>query len=177
MKGYRSMIGHQNRPLALGLIAGGLVVAVAEKTHPFTILPDHTRNQHIGLALCITIYGMMLLAMTKEKIEDERVKAIRAQAMQFTVLMFVITQLTTAFMNLLNPADGATIGSKWIILNLLVNLTVYHIFFRIGLYRDKYWNYQSDDISLKDAWFKNKWLSIFAIAFFLLALILLIVLD
>lgn len=177
MKGYRSMMGHQNKPLALGLIVGGLVIAVAEKIHPFTILPNHTRNQHIGLALCITIYGMMLLAMTKEKIEDERVKAIRAQAMQFTVLMFVITNLTTAFMNLLNPADRAAIGNRWIILNLMMNLTVYHIFFRIGLYRDKYWNYQSDDISLKDAWFKNKWLSISAIAFFLLALVLLIVLE
>ncbi len=177
MKGYRSMMGHQNKPLALGLIASGLVVAVAEKIHPFTILPDHTRNQHIGLALCIAIYGMMLLAMTKEKIEDERVKAIRAQAMQFTVLMFVITNLTTAFMNLLNTTDGTTIGNRWIIINLLMNMTIYHIFFRIGLYRDKYWNYQSDDISLKDAWLKNKWLSIFAIAFFLLALVLLIVLD
>lgn len=177
MKGYRSMIGRQNRPLVLGMIAGGLIIAVAEKIHPFTIIPNHTRNQHIGLALCITIYGMLLLAITKEKVEDERVKAIRAQAMQFTVLMFVITNLTTAFMNLLNIADRAAIGTRWIILNLMMNLTIYHIFFRIGLYRDNYWNYQSDDISLKDVWLKNKWLSIFAIAFFLLALVLLIVLD
>lgn len=177
MKGYRSMIGHQNRPLAIGMIAGGLAIAVAEKIHPFTIIPDHTRNQHIGLALCITIYGMLLAAITKEKVEDERVKAIRAQAMQFTVLMFVITNLVPVFMGFIDPANASPIGKRSILMNLMMNMTVYHVFFRIGLYRDNYWNYQSDDISLKDVWFKNKWVSIIAIALFLAALITLIVLK
>jgi small-conductance mechanosensitive channel len=93
--------------------------------------------------LLILIFGLYIMAFSKEKLEDERVKKIRSKALTVamgvqlaTLFAFVFTSITVDPEIVLDVSATITL--------LLITLIVYHLIFHISLFFDPSWVYTDE---------------------------------
>lgn len=140
MSSYQTKIG--------GLIFTpvALILLLIVKLHgPLMFLTKPAPDQQLNVLFAATVFGMYMIAFSKEKNDDERVHLIRAKALQgaFMVSMgsLIAMALTSALGKSQMPVDsiGMCAFSAFA-------LGIYLALFHIGLYFDPAWAYNDDTV-------------------------------
>lgn len=143
MKGYGRMHGYKGK--VTGLVITGIAIA-AGLIHYYTGFSFSQKidaDKHSMLFWWITLFGLYLAAFSKEKNDDERVKAIRAKSMLvgFNLSMAVLLSISmTAWL-----ATDFVLDAGAIMILPTFCLVFYLLFFHIGLYYDNMWDYSDED--------------------------------
>lgn len=170
MKGYGRMHNYKWKVSGLVVAGLGLVLWLAHYFTDFVLVEKYNTDQHSFMFWWITLAGLYLTAFSKEKYDDERVKAIRAKSMQagFTLAMAVLLSVSlTEFL-----AVDMSFEANAIIIIPTFCLVFYLLLFHVGLYFDNLWDYSDDDAGIfKNAKGDKKQLN-YIIYFVILALLL-----
>ena len=165
MKGMTMMYDNRGKKTGALLALVSLAAMLVERFHGFIVFKKLDVSQHIGVFEWFMFFGLILIAFSREKYDDERAKMIRLKALQIGFLMQQSVTLGMAFTGSLHkdmklePSDLFTFAGLGIIFFLL--------FFHAGLYYDTFWEYED-----KGLWYnfrnmgKHKWaiLAYFVIA-------------
>ena len=156
MKGMTMMYDNRGKKLGALIAILSLGAMLAERFHGFIIFKKLDRQQHLGVFEWFMFFGLILIAFSREKFDDDRAKAIRLKALQLGFMMQQAVTLGMAFTGTLHKelkieaSDLFSFAGIGIILYLLV--------FHAGLYFDSFWEYED-----KGMWYnfknmgKNKW--------------------
>lgn len=98
-----------------------------ERTDFFRSAEENFTNE---IALTLTVVGLLILAYTREKIEDERVRLIRLEAFQWSVLISFLLVLAGNW--LLYSTDFYV----FMVFNLFTPLVVFVLRFHYVLYKE-----------------------------------------
>ncbi len=98
-----------------------------EETDFFKSAEENFTNE---IALTLTVVGLLILAYTREKVEDERVRLIRLEAFQWSVLISFLLVLTGNW--LLYSTDFY----MFMVFNLFTPLVIFVLRFHYVLYRE-----------------------------------------
>ncbi|MDC1068572.1 hypothetical protein OAQ99_05365 [Candidatus Kapabacteria bacterium] len=94
--------------------------------------------QHIMLSLSLLSIGLFNMMMSKEKLEDERVKKIRAKSMQMFISAILIPNISFSFIMAFDEDFG---GVGLFHGTIPFALLLYNIYFNYSLRFDPQWNY------------------------------------
>jgi len=141
MSSYQTKIG------GLILTAAALVLLLIVKLHgPLQFLSVPAPDKQFNMFFAATVFGMYMIAFSKEKNDDERVHIIRAKASQMSLMiltgsMIAMTLTAVTAKDSPMPADSLFLGSL-----VAFGLGIYLVVFHIGLYFDPAWAYNDDTV-------------------------------
>lgn len=161
MKGINMMHGYGGKVTGMVIAIAGLITLAIQKITSFVVIEKFTSDQHFNLLLWVTTMGLMTMAFSKEKHEDERVHMIRSKSFM-TVLAFMMV-LTLTFglgVSLMSSVpeykNGVTLthadiieAGRVLLFYPAVTLVLHLVMFHIGLYYDNNWSYENETWSLK----------------------------
>lgn len=135
------------------VIAGvGLVALVAQKLTHFTLLRQYDADQHFNFLIFLTTMGLFTVMFSKEKIEDERVQAVRSKSLLYAFLLAAGTPIAFAMLMSLDPASMIDSGAltnagileqaRLLMFYPAAGISLYLVMFHIGLYFDSAWDYE-----------------------------------
>ena len=139
MSSYKTKVGGLIfTPVAL------LLFMIVQLHGPFQFIPKP--DQQADILFVLTLFGMYIIACSKEKYDDERVRAVRAKALQVAFMLLVGTMLSISmtFATAKHPVssdDGPTLSFM-----AAFGLGFYLVVFHYGLYFDPAWNYNDDTV-------------------------------
>jgi len=144
MKGMLIMYGNHGKKVGFVISAIGLLGIAIERLRPWLFIRKLDVTQHLAIFQWITLAGLLTIAFSKEKYDDDRAQAIRLKSLQ---LAFILEQAVVLAVGLtcsiakeaLDASVCFTVGAMGTIMYLLL--------FHVGLYFDFLWDY--DDSSLK----------------------------
>jgi hypothetical protein len=156
MKGMKIMYGYQGKIAGIVISAVGLLLIISEKLHPWSILPTYTPDQQHSLFRWIALLGLLTIAYSKEKDEDDRAAAIRLKALQ---IAFLLQQAVMLAFALTMSTANESIDTSILFILAAMGTVMHLLLFHVGLYFDDLWDF--DDRSrlpnpLKNL-SKNKW--------------------
>lgn len=133
-------------------VAGGIItlisMAILVVLHYFPqvhLIKKLSAEKEFEAFILAALFGLFIMCFSKEKVDDERVKQIRAKALQIAFGMVICVclaiQLPAIFKDL--PMEG----NEVLLIISAFGLVIYHIFFHIGLYFDSNWTYNDDTVS------------------------------
>ena len=150
------MYDNRGKKLGASLALFSLGAMVAERLHSFIIFKKLDVQQHIGVFEWFMFFGLIIVAFSREKYDDERAKAIRLKSLQFGFVMQQAVTLGTALTGTIHKE------MKYVGQDLYsfagIGLIMFLLFFHAGLYYDSFWEYED-----KGLWYnfknmgKNKW--------------------
>ena len=157
MKGFTIMYDYRGKVAGYIVSAIGLIAMVAERIHPFVLKAKWNAEQHYSLFVWVTLFGLFLVAYSKEKVDDERTKLIRLKALQIAFMVMTGTIMAFALATSLATEKIDIRGQD---LNLIpaIGIVMYLLLFHTGLYFDDVWEYEDKGLfnNLKNIP-KNKW--------------------
>ncbi len=154
MRGVKTMNDYRTKVAGRIVTAAGVVLTIAQKITSFTILPKLSVEKHYYLCIWTVVLGLYMMAFSKEKFEDERVKKIRAGAVQIVILMMSAVLLSLSLVGILH--DDLQFDGSSLLFLIGFYMLAYNIIFNIGLRFDNLWNYNTEDVTIKDNFKKNK---------------------
>jgi len=131
-----------------GKIAGVMITAVSailltiQRFTHFVVLQKYTALQHYYFILFFVLFGLYMMANSREKMDDERVKLIRAKAFQTAFNLTVTILLAVGVSSVISSA--ANIDGKDLMFIGSFALVIYLGLFHAGLYFDNTWEYEED---------------------------------
>lgn len=162
------LFDHKYKKVTMIIAAAGFALAIAELLTNAIIFPALSAGFHLQLCLWLGFFGLMNLALCKEKEEDERVKQIRAKAMMQGFIFTCITILSFSINISLFPfiAPDAFIGITFgkedyaymgIFFMVVPSFSIvsYLLLFNYGLRNDDKWDY-NDTMTPKERFARNK---------------------
>ena len=147
-----------------------ILSAAVNNINPFTGLNN---NQFSQLLFLTAILGLFIIAFSKEKIDDERVKVIRRKALQgaFGYLMSMILSFSLA----LTIMPGFDIDPGFLLICIAaLALISYLAIYYYALYFDPHWAYNEDTPAENFRKNKRFFLIYFSVSIVLFALYLLL---
>lgn len=139
-----------------GKIAGVIVSVVglagifSERLFHWVMLKKFTWQQHLALWQWVTLFGLFIIAYSKEKYDDDRAKAIRLKALQ---IAFMLQQSVTLAMGLTGSIAREPMDGPILFIIGAFGIITYLLLFHVGLYFDVLWDF--DDSSRSRNIFKN----------------------
>ena len=142
MIGFGKMHGYKTKVAGLIIAGAGVAVWVIHRFNSLNLVPDMTHEQHGYLIWWIVLFGLYMAAFSKEKNDDERVKAIRAKSMLvcFNLSMAVLMSMSMV----LFLEDHMVFQAADIIILPTFCIVFYLLMFHIGLYFDSAWDFKED---------------------------------
>jgi hypothetical protein len=120
------------------LSATALILMILENISPFIIIKSLNVAQHLQLSLLLTLFGLFIIAFSKEKIDDDRVKVIRGKVFQFGFGIVISLLIALSFVGIVNSNVILSLSTD-LPLIILIGLSLYLLLFNIGLYFDPLW--------------------------------------
>lgn len=157
MKGMTIMYEHRAKKWGVAISLVGLLLLVAEKVHPFSLMQKYTPVQHTAAFQWFMLLGLFCVIYSKEKYDDDRAKAIRLKAMQIAFMMQTGVTLSTALVGYFIK-DAAAIPPGLLFLIAALGAFTYLLVFHFGLYFDEHWDYEDRSLwnNLRNIG-RNKW--------------------
>ena len=155
MRGYVTMYSYKGKVAGMIVAAIGIIALLVQKFTRFTVVSQWNSDQHYVVLLWITFGGLFTMMFSHEKVEDERVKQVRAKAlaiafmtetaalMAFGLTMAISAQKAGADKEVMDAAALIEWG-KLLLFFPAVAIVMHLIIFHIGLYYDKVWNYSEE---------------------------------
>ena len=165
MRGYKIMYNHKGKTYGMIVAGLGIIALLVQRLTQFTVIAQLNSGQHYNVLLWITLAGLFTMAYSHEKVEDERVKQIRAKALAIAFMMETGTIMAFGFAMSIAAQKAAldkevldvaayVEGGRLIMFFPAVAISLHLIIFHIGLYFDQHWDY-SDHITVWDNLRKN----------------------
>ncbi|MFI5205854.1 MAG: hypothetical protein ACHQVK_02845, partial [Candidatus Paceibacterales bacterium] len=140
------MSSHQTKIAGIIITPIALILLLIVKLHgPFMFLSKPAPDRQFSILFAATVFGMYMIAFSKEKNDDERVHMIRAKALQMAFMILMVSLIAMA-MAAATGKDDALPGSIFLSSLAALGLGVYLIVFHIGLYFDPAWAYNDDTV-------------------------------
>jgi len=155
MKGLTTLIEYPARKVGIAISGLGIVAAIAEKKSGFILIHQLTAQQHYLIFLYIILLGLLLIATSKVKHEDDRARQIRAKALQISYTTLIVLIINCP---LITTLLGITFGARELFLMAAISLIQFLLAFHLGLHYDFVWDYR--DKSFRENWKNmpsNKW--------------------
>lgn len=162
------LMHHKYKKVSVIVAATGFSLAIIEALTEAIIFPALSFGFHLQICLFLGIFGLINLAMCKEKEEDERVKSIRSKAMMqgfiFTCIVVLSFSINISLLPFIAPDAfiGITAGKEdypYMAMLLMVfpatSVVSYLTLFNYGLRNDENWDY-NDTMTPKEDFKKNK---------------------
>jgi hypothetical protein len=159
MKGMNIMYGYQGKIFGMILAGVGLLTLVVQKLTGFTVMAKYDSAQHFNILLVITIMGMFTMMFSKEKMEDERVQAVRTKSLLYAFMLTAGVPIAYAMTLSLQPesmidAQVTTTAdvleeARLLMFYPALGMVLYLIMFHVGLYFDSVWDYEDEAWSPK----------------------------
>lgn len=143
MIGYGRMHNYKSKVAGLVIAAVGLVLWLVQYYTQFTVIAKFSSRQHNFMFWWITLFGLYLAAFSREKNDDERVKAIRAKSMLVGFNLVIAVLLSLSLASWLTTDLSFDYSSLIIIPTFCI--IFYLLFFHVGLYFDNLWDYSDQD--------------------------------
>ncbi len=136
---FTPLMSSKVKPYAIGLSLASLIFLI---TQHFLNFPQNMINWEADMELLLTV--MLLVGFTgiwgsEEKIEDERVKAIRGHSFYMAFAILSGSMLAYSFTGILNPHSDFLLGPAGIVMFITVANMVYLFAFYLRLYFDPIW--------------------------------------
>jgi cation transport ATPase len=156
MKGVMAMYDYKWKKAGIIISAIGLLGMVAERLKGIIIFHKFTAPQHYAIFEWVMLLGLATIIWCREKIEDDRVKAVRAKSFQFVFLLVTGTMMAVALTSSLHPNDP--LPPDVLFFFSAIGIIFYLFFFNIGVYFDFLWDYEDRGVweNLRNI-DKNKW--------------------
>ena len=157
MKGLTMMYDYRGKIAGIILSAAGIIAMTAEKIGKFSIFPKLSIDQHYLLFFWSALFGLLLMTFSKEKLEDDRTRFVRAKAMQTAFYLLTGIMLSFTLIATLAQKDFQLDVTEFYML-LTLALLMYQFLFNIGLHFDFLWEYEDKGLvdNLKNIG-RNKW--------------------
>lgn len=168
MKGTKLLMSYTSKLIGIGMTLVGVGLSIAEYATSFVVFKKFSPAIHLNFFLWFMLFGLFMIAFSKEKHEDERVKLIRSKAMMQAFLISSAAMMGFGFnvslFPVFSPKDfiGATYSmddyaamGRILMFFPCFSIVSYLATFNFGLHFDQHWEYE-DDISIKDNFKKNK---------------------
>jgi len=140
------MSSYQTKIAGLIVTAVALVLLLIVQLHgPFLFLSKPAPEKQFKVLFAAAVFGMLMIAYSKEKNDDERVHVIRAKALQMA-FMILTGSLIAMAMNSATGKDELAVGSLFLSTLAAFGLGIYLVVFHIGLYFDPPWAYNDDTV-------------------------------
>ena len=143
MKGLTTMYDHRGKILGFIISAIGLCAMVVERVSQLTFIRDWNVKQHYYLFFWVTLLGLVLIAYSREKEDDERAQSIRLKAVQFSFIFLLAILMSLGLTAELNGAEKVPLEGSLLLFLAGMALLTYLFLFHIGLYRDDAWEYEN----------------------------------
>lgn len=98
------------------------------------VVPEFDTEQHTFMYWWLTLFGLYIMAFSKEKHDDERVQAVRAFAMRIAFTLAMASMISIALTAWL--AKDMTFNAGNLLIIPTFCLLLYHIVFHLGIYFD-----------------------------------------
>ena len=165
MRGYKVMYNYKGKVKGMIMAGVGLTALLVQKFTHFTVTGKLNSGQHYNILLWVTLAGLFTMAYSHEKVEDERVKQIRARALAIAFMVETAAIMAFGFAlsiaaqkaGMDNEVMDAAAYIEWGRLLMFfpaVAIAMHLIIFHVGLYFDQHWDY-SDHITVWDNLKKN----------------------
>lgn len=168
MRGFKTMNDYRTKVAGMITAGTGVVLTAVQKLTHFTVLKKLDVTQHSYLCMWVAVAGLYLMAFSREKYEDERVKKIRSGSVQIVIMLMMGMLLAISLTGIISK--DLDFPPEVLMIIAAFYLIFYLIVFHIGLYYDKMWNYDADEVGIKENIKKNSWVNIL---FAILAVIIL----
>lgn len=164
MKGMNIMYGYKWKVIGMIMTTVFTIALTVQKLTDFTIVNKLNSAQHFNFLLWLAIFGLVLIAFSKEKNEDERVHSIRTKSFMFAFLMILGSTLAFGLTVTIMPlqsdmAQGVTLSpddiieaGRWLMFYPAVGLVLHLVMFHVGVYFDQNWDYENETWSLAGLW-------------------------
>lgn len=154
MRGFKTMNDYRTKVIGMIASGAGVVLSVVQKLTHFTFSRKLTDEKSFFLCLFVVVTGLYLMAFSREKFEDERVKRIRAGAVQLIFMLMTATLLAFSLTGIIH--EEVVMPGNLLLCALGFYFLLYNIIFFIGLRYDKLWEYNADEIGILENLKKNK---------------------
>jgi hypothetical protein len=156
MKGVIGMYDYKWKKAGIIISAIGLLGMIIERVKGLIIFDKYTAAQHYGIFEWVMLLGLATIIYCWEKVEDDRVKAVRAKSFQFSFLLLICVMMAMALTSNNNPNNPLVPADLFFLATM--GLLFYLFFFNIGLYFDFLWDYDDRGVweNLRNI-DKNKW--------------------
>lgn len=105
-----------------------------------TLFQTLNNEQHIQLFYWVCLFGLFMMMNSKEKVEDERVKIIRAKSIHIAYMITLVPSFGIALISTVFEQDYSLLGQA-AEMYITMGLIVYQLYFHYSLLRDPAWNY------------------------------------
>jgi cation transport ATPase len=156
MKGIIAMYDYKWKKAGVFISAIGLLGMIVERLKGLIIFNKYTVAQHYGIFEWVMLLGLATIIWCREKVEDDRVKAVRAKSFQFAFLLVIGVMMAVALTHNMHPEDPLASADLFFLAAL--GVVFYLFFFNIGVYFDALWDYEDRGVweNLRNI-DKNKW--------------------
>jgi len=157
MKGLTLMYDYRSKDAGTIVSAIGVLTIIAAKIWKFSLFHQLSADQNYLVFLWGTLFGFYIMAFSKEKNDDERVKKVRANAMQFAFCLLVGILLSFSLIYTLK-LNNLNLSTEVLYMFPTMALLMYLLVFNVGLHFDFLWEYEDKGLveNLKNV-DKNKW--------------------
>lgn len=138
MKGMKIMYDYNGKIKGIIISAAGLALTISEKLHPWAVLPRFTAEEHQAFFKWVALLGLVTIAYSKEKLEDDRSTAIRLRSLQIAYMLqtAVILGMALTLSHSPEPIDASIL-----FMMAAIGIVMHLLLFHIGLYFDELWDY------------------------------------
>lgn len=138
MKGYGKMYSYNYKLVGIIIAGIGLLLWLVHHIVKFEIIKKFDYAQHSFLFWLIVIVGLFTAAFSLEKNDDERVKAVRAKSMMVSFSLTMTTLLAASYAFFISNSE---LDASALIIIPSFSIIFYHLYFNIGVYNDKLWDF------------------------------------
>lgn len=136
------LINAKYKLLGLALAFISLSLLITEKITEIKFVNSLSLQQHMQFIFLVMIISLFLVAFTKEKLDDDRVKIVRNKSFQLAFGFILSIIIAFSLVSTIHP-ELSTSGQNDLNLIALIGLIFYLIAFNIGLYSDPNWIYNT----------------------------------
>jgi hypothetical protein len=138
---------HRSKIISFYFTLAFILITALILIFDFGILSFYEPSQILIIGLSLSSMGLVSISMSKEKVEDERVKIIRAKALQIAYVFIMIPILGTSLSSALYKVENVTIDG--IIGIVFIGLLIQNIYFHYNIKNDSEFNYDDEEGSFK----------------------------
>lgn len=150
------------------VVLSAVILVILNYFPQLDIIQKFGPEKEFEVFMLAAFFGLFIMCFSKEKVDDERVKQIRAKALQIAFGMMCIVLISFQFAILV--INGTADSTEVLPVITAVGLLSYLFFFHVGLYFDADWVYNDDTVSANFR--KNKRFFIFYTIFMLISIVL-----
>ena len=132
----------------VGLIVSmlaAILMAVFKSFKNLILINSLDNSQHFQLFIWLSISGLFLIAYSKEKNEDARVKIIRSKSLQIAFGFLVSTLLAVNLVGIISSSFSINVSQDMSLI-AAVGILTYLLCFYIAIYFDPNWTYNDDSV-------------------------------